>query len=424
MSKNKRILCLFDYGSKCYTGFATVSRNIKREIKKAFGQDIQLDICAINHFDDAYEEDDGTYIFSAKLNDVKADDFGRFLFMKVLQDSDEYDGIFIIQDITVICPIIEILQHIKREKQEQGKKVFKSIFYFPIDCKVIPRTTEGLEFFDCIITYTEYGRKEVLRMRPDLKGKVKVIGHGNNAKEYFPLNEEEKQAFRKEYFAENADKFIISNVNRNQARKDIPNTIFGFLEAKRNWRSWNLPKEPFLYLHMHPKDPMGWDLRAIFMQIDELKEGVDYMLLPEKYETIVCPTSIVNKIYNASDVYLSTTLGEGWGLGFSEAAATKLPIIAPYTTSFIEMSGYATRAYMLETIYPCVNMTNVIREQTDIYEVSDKILEVAYAKLVANKSSKEYIELQNKIDAAYKWTKDLSWENICKLWVQYFKEVY
>ena len=136
MSKAKKILCLFDYGKDCYTGFATVSKNIKREIKKYFGDDIQLDICSINHYGDAYTEDDGTFVFSAKLNDFKEDDFGRFLFLKILNESNEYDGIFVCQDIGIIQPIIEILESIRNEKRDNNKKVFKSIFYFPVDCKI------------------------------------------------------------------------------------------------------------------------------------------------------------------------------------------------------------------------------------------------------------------------------------------------
>jgi hypothetical protein len=78
--------------------------------------------------------------------------------------------------------------------------------------------------------------------------------------------------FRKQYFGDNADKFIVGCVNRNQSRKDIPTTIFGFMEY---WESHN--KNALLYLHMDPKDPMGWDLKTILKQTP-LKEGIDYMI--------------------------------------------------------------------------------------------------------------------------------------------------
>ena len=427
MNKPKKILCLFDYGKDCYTGFATVSKNIKREIKKAFGDSIQLDICSINHYGDAYEEEDGTFVFSAKLNDFKQDDFGRFLFLKILNESNEYDGIFICQDIGIIQPIIEILESIKKEKQDNNKKVFKSIFYFPVDCPMIYQLVDGIEFFDLVVTYTAYGREAVFRSRPELKGKIKVIPHGNNSKDFYPLSKEERLTFRNEYFGENANKFIITNVNRNQPRKDIPSTIFGFLEAKRNWKDEKLPSEPFLYLHCHPKDTFWCDIRAIYHQIPDLVEGIDYKLLTQEFENTMVTTEMVNKIYNASDVYLTTTLGEGWGLGFSEAAATKIPIIAPYSTSFKEMSGYGRYAYMLETLYPyCHNRDNTIREQVDIYEVGSTIIQVAEATLISEEKDDMGLKanMNEKIEKAYRWVKSLEWSNVCKQWIEYFKNTY
>ena len=72
----KTILCLMDYGKECRTGFATVSKNVKRELKKAFGEDLELHILAVNHFGDNYTEEDGTIVLGAKRNDVRSDDFG------------------------------------------------------------------------------------------------------------------------------------------------------------------------------------------------------------------------------------------------------------------------------------------------------------------------------------------------------------
>jgi glycosyltransferase involved in cell wall biosynthesis len=407
--KQKKILCLFDYVAR--TGFGTVSKNIVKEIKKNYGDNILLDIIAINYFGEPYYEDDNTYVISARNNDVNEDPFGRYFFLKILKESNSYDGIFICQDLGTIVSIIEVLEHIKAEKKENNKKIFKSIFYFPVDCRIIYELTRKLEFFDTLVTYTEYGRKEMQRLRPELK--VKVLPHGNNSREFYPLPENDIKDFRKEYFGENADKFIVTNINRNQPRKDIPNTIFGFIEAKKIWPN-DLPK-PFLYLHTHPKDPMGWDIRGIMLQTD-LVEDEDYMLLPKKYEEGMAETEIVNKIYNASDVYLTTTLGEGWGLGFSEAASCRLPIVAPYSTSFIEMSEYGKNAYMLETLYPyCHTNDNVIREQTDIFEVADSLILVA-----ENKYGKSKV-LKDKVDRAYKWVQKLEWSEICKSWVDYFK---
>lgn len=401
---------LVDYMSR--TGFATVSKNIVKEIKNNFGDEVLLDIVAINYFGEPFYDEYNNYIISAPLNDGNKDNFGRFFFLKALQDSD-YDGLFICQDLGVIVPIIEVMEHIKQEKKEKNKKSFKSIFYFPVDCVLVPQLTTKLEFFDLLVTYTDYGRNEVVKLRPELKSKIKVVPHGNNSKEFYPLDPEETKKFRDEFFGENSNKFIITNINRNQPRKDIPTTIFAFIEAKKIW-PYELP-EPFLYLHMHPKDPLGWDLRGILIQTD-LVEDKDYKLLPYKFEESMAETEELNKIYNASDVFLTTTLGEGWGLTFSEAAACKIPIVAPYTTSFMEMSNYGKNGYMLYNITPSCNLDNVIREQCDPIEIAEVLLEVA--------ESRDTAECKKKIEDNYNWVKKLEWKEVCKSWVNYFKTIY
>jgi glycosyltransferase involved in cell wall biosynthesis len=375
-----------------------------------------LDIVAINYFGEPFYDEFNNYIISAPLNDDNKDNFGRFFFLKALKEGNAYDGIFICQDLGVIVPIIEVMEHIKKERKENNIKSFKSIFYFPVDCRLVPQLVHNLQFFDVLITYTEFGRNDVIRLRPELKTKLKVIPHGNNSKDFYPLELVDKLSFRKEYFGENAHKFIITNVNRNQPRKDIPNTIFGFIEAKKTWDK-GLPN-PLLYLHCHPKDPLGWDLKRILSQT-ELVEKEDYMLLPEEYEHAMVEVSMLNKIYNASDVYLTTTLGEGWGLTYSEAASCKVPIIAPYTTSFVEMSNMGRSAYMLYNIYPCCQQTDsIIREQTDIMEIAETLQKVAFNVIAKPESH------QKKIDTNYEWAKNLEWSNVCKIWIKYFKETF
>ena len=412
--KRKRILCLFDYVAR--TGFSTVSTNIVREIKKNFGAEIHLDIVAINYFGEAYWEDANTYIIPAKITDDKKDDYGRYLCLKILKESNDYDGLFICQDLGVIVPFIEVVAFLKKEKKEQNQKGFKSIFYFPVDCVIVEELTKNLEFFDLLVTYTEFGRKEILKHRPELKNKLRVVPHGNNSKDFYPIEIEAALSFRNEYFGENAHKFIVTNVNRNQPRKDLPNTIFGFIEAKKIWEK-DLPM-PFLYLHCHPQDPMGWDIRGIMIQTD-LVEDVDYKLLPKEFEKEMCDIETLNKIYNASDVFITTTLGEGWGCTYGESAACKLPVIAPFVTSFMEMSGYGKNAYMLHTIYPyCSPTDNIVREQTDIYEIAETIFQVAKDK--ANNSEK----LTKKIQENYEWGSKLEWKYVCKSWISYFKEIF
>ena len=281
-----------------------------------------------------------------------------------------------------------------------------------------------MDFFDTIVAYTEYGRNEVLRLNPKLKNKIIAIPHGNNSKDFYPLPEEEKLAFRKEFFGENADKFIITNVNRNQPRKDLPATILAFIEAKKRWKEEGITKEPFLYLHTHPLDPMGNDLFFLFKQTD-LIYGVDYKMPTVDEANVGATVETLNKIYNASDVSITTTLGEGWGLTFSEAAATQTPIICPLSTSFIEMSDNGQRAYVIDDFIPSVNdFDNMVRDKCNVFDVAETILYVAKGMTGLLGDIGFDVHYADRVKKAYLWAKSLEWSEVCKRWIDEFKRTY
>jgi glycosyltransferase involved in cell wall biosynthesis len=410
MQKPFRILALFDYNS--FTGFSTVSKNLVSNWKKIFGESMFLDIVAVNYFGNGYSEGPNIRVVSAKKNDIAKDDFGRYVFMRSLLDVD-YDVIFILQDLGVVVPMIPHIKKIKDDRKKENKKQFKSILYFPVDFNLTPNLGVGLEFFDSLATFTDFGKQNINRLRPDLKSKVRVIPHGNNMENFNVMPESEVAAFRKSYFGDNADKFIIGNVNRNQPRKDIPNTIFGFLEY---WETYN--KNSFLYLHMNPKDPMGWHLRTILAQTP-LREGIDFMFPPKDDYEKGADISKLNSIYNSMDVFLSTATGGGWELTVTEAMSARKPVVIPNHTSFQHLGGQnGERAYFLNTLYPSVStIDNVIRFQSDLYEVAET-LNYLYNDIQNNSP-----ELALKIDNAYKFIEKYKWEDIAKTFSEEIKKL-
>jgi len=403
------MLCLWDYNT--FTGFSTVSKNLVQNFTNHFGSKIKIDICAVNYFGEDYKESENVHVISAKKKDVAKDDFGRYVFMASLRNTD-YDIIFILQDLGVIVPTIKFLKDIKKEKEVAGKKLFKSIFYFPVDFALTPNLGKDLEFFDFLATYTNYGKSHVLRINKKVEKKLHVIPHGNNMDDFHPLPSDEISAFRKEYFGKNADKFIVTNINRNQSRKDIPTTIFGFLEY---WDEYD--KDAFLYLHMNPNDQMGWRLRTILGQTP-LREGVHFQLTNEEDANKGASIEKLNKIYNASDVFLTTATGGGWELSVTEAMACKLPTILPNHTSLGELGNKGERAYMLNTLYPIVaTVDNVIRFQSDLYEIAEELNNV---KSNIKLNSFEHTQ---KIEKAYKFVNSLEWDGIAKIFIRAIKEL-
>jgi glycosyltransferase involved in cell wall biosynthesis len=408
--KTFRILALFDYNS--FTGFATVSKNLIKHWKKTFGDTMKLDIVAINYFGDDYNEDANIRVISAKKKDVAKDDFGRYVFLGTLRN-DDYDIVFILQDLGIVVPMVKFMQEIKLDKQKNNRKQFKSIFYFPVDFALTQNLATGLEFFDSLATYTEFGRTHVLRICPKARPKLRVVPHGNNPENFYPTDKAETEAFRNDYFKSNSDKFIVCCVNRNQPRKDIPTTIFGFIEYFDKYN-----KDAFLYLHMNPKDPMGWNLKTVLSQT-QLRPGIDYMFPPEEDYNKGADVSKLNKIYNASDVFLSTATGGGWELTVTEAMGAKKPVVIPKHTSFEHLGGpNGERAYFLETQYPIVApVDNIIRFQSDIYEIAD-VLDEVYQDIKSDSKT-----LNSKIESAYQFVNSLDWVEISKVFSDEIKRL-
>jgi glycosyltransferase involved in cell wall biosynthesis len=313
----------------------------------------------------------------------------------------------------------EMLINERARRKKERLKQFKSIFYFPIDCQFTKQHVYGLDAFDLLVTYTEFGRSSIKSADPLISKKIRVVPHGTNTFDFMtPYSD--REAIRQNYFLDYGNsRFIISNINRNQARKAIPETIFGFLEAKENWPS-DLPPQPLLYLHMAENDPEGWDLRLLLSQTGlteqtaSFTEG-DFKIL-DKDANI--PTKMLAAIYGASDVYLTTTTGEGWGLTVTEAMAAAVPVICPIHTSLNEISGGGSRVWALDTLYKTASTAgSIIRWMPDYYQVSDKIIEVAKCA--------ETEQYYNKIGSAHNYVEfNLQWGNIAIQWADIFRETY
>jgi glycosyltransferase involved in cell wall biosynthesis len=454
----KRILWFSDYGKDIRTGYATVSRNLIQQLKAYFGKNLLIEVVAINYYDEAYSEYDGSVTVTSAIcgpggknqpdNMPQGEDsYGLIRFLQAYC-SGIYDGVFILLDIAVVATIIPLMQqpHGKTNKEGKRFKIPASVVYFPVDGpiqtkvenKTWDQTTydrmdeetrkgctkwieplQALTFFDHAYTFTEYGQRQVMHQATPLQRQkflysLGFIYHGTNTSDFYALPENEAQRFRLQYFKKNSKKFIIGVINRNQPRKDIPTAIAGFIEASKQWPE-NLPK-PFLYLHMPPYDPLGYDLTVVLQQT-ELQEGIDYMFSTGDHHGQV-PVETLNKIYNSIDVYLSTATGGGWELTVTEAMACKVPCIIPAHTSLKELGGEGNRAVMLEEFLPHVEpLESVWRLKCHYEEVAEKIIEVA-----KNRHNNTIEWLTNM---ASNWVKSLTWESICReRWIEVFEDAY
>lgn len=386
----------------CATGFATVSRNILMGLYNT-GK-YSIDILGINYWGDPHE-------FPFRIWPVgfngENDPYGRKKAFNMIRQM-EFDILFALQDTFILDFLPELHQHMRAN----GKK-FSSAVYFPIDGTPKKKWLDNIKVCDNVVAYTEFGKQQVEQLVGDLSKEVKVIPHGANTNEFYPIEAKLKSSFREQYFGVPDDTFIITNLNRNQRRKDVPRTIQAFKEFRKQ-----VPNS-ILYLHMAAQDHQGWDLKEVCEAygMDTKKD----VLFPDKFSPNQgFPREIVNLIYNASDVVVSTTLGEGFGLSWVEAMATKTPVIMPDNTAMSEFitedRGYLVKSGSDLNLFTVLTFDNeVIRPLADVYDMVDKLLEIYNNKDEAKK----------KAERAYNWIKsDLTWENsIVPMWVKLFDEM-
>lgn len=400
LQEKVKVLCYMD-SPTCATGFGTVSRNILTGLHSTGRYDI--DVLGINYWGDPHNFP--FRIWPTGINSDR-DPYGRKKVFQQIQQM-EFDVLFFLQDTF----ILDFLPELHTQLRDKGKK-FRSMVYYPIDGTPKPQWIANVDACDVLVAYSGFGKQQSLKAMPGMTAPL-IIPHGANTKDYFPVNKEDIAKFRSQYFGGLADKFIFSNVNRNQQRKDIPRTIAAFAEFRKQ-----VP-DSILYLHMAKKD-QGWDLPEI-VKAHGMSISKD-VIFPENFgPNQGYPRQVLNLIYNASDCVLSTTLGEGFGLAWMEAMATKTPIIMPANTMLPEFitedTGWLCKSGGDPSLYTVIpNDNEVVRPLVDVNDLVKQMLEV-----YNNKD-----EAKRRAENAYTWVQTkMEWQTcIVPQWIGLFDKLY
>jgi len=399
-SKKIKVLAYCD-SPTCATGFGTVSRNIFEALQRT-GR-YEIDILGINYWGDPHGFP--YRIWPTGINNDK-DPYGRKKVAAMIPNM-EYDILFFLQDSF----ILDFLPVLLPRLQGAGKK-FKSICYYPIDGPPKEDWIKNVMQADFPVVYTKYGEEQSKTIHKDCK-EMSIIPHGVNINDFKVLPEEEVKNFKKMYFGKHADKFIVTNLNRNQHRKDIPRTIAAFKEFRKK-----VPNS-ILYLHMAAQD-QGWNLLEVIKTFGFTT--TDDIIFPANFgPNQGYPREIVNMLYNASDLVVSTALGEGWGLSWVEAMATKTPVLMPNNTAITENitedKGYTCDSGTNPSLFTVLPHDNEIsRPLVDVEDMAKKMVHIY----------ENYGEALIKADKAYEWVKnELNWQgNVGKQWVSLFDKAY
>lgn len=396
MDEEKKLKVLFIGDLVVETGFSTVLHNIIKNVIDEF----EVTGLGVNYNGDPHEL--GFPIFPARsAGNIYGLDRAVSLFL-----THDFDLVFILNDSWVISYYLDMFKkHVPKER------IPKIVVYFPVDSKYHDET--WYRDFDIVtqaVTYTDFGVEVVKQCAPNVS--LKVIPHGVEVGDFYKMYLDRQQArlrlFGKEKvesFGDPEKVFIALNANRNQPRKRLDITFAGFSLFARN-----KPKEVKLYMHSGVEDS------HVNLIKQSRRYGVeDRLIITSNTPGIQrLPVDRLNLVYNACDVGINTSMGEGWGLTNIEHAATGAVQIVPRHSACQEI--FNDCGLLMETVTDFTfDNSQTVGRLTTPQELA-RCLEVLYRDTELRK------ELSNR--GLAKFTQPTyQWKNIANTWKELFIEV-
>lgn len=420
----KKILWISQY--KVRTGYSRVSEALLKHLC------VYYDITVVDTertigLDDEYEVLD--YPAGKDMPPVKvygrtyADDLHSV--ERVRSIYQDYDIVFMLHDIWNINMII---QGIKMA----GKPIPPIVAYFPIDCSDHdPDWYSNFELIDAAVTYTKFAEAEVENVLKQIFtgkkyieqiNKIKIIEHGVDSSKFYPIQKSKSEIREKIFLTDKFnDCFIFLNANRNQPRKKPELTMDAFAKLLET-----IPQEMEgkvkLYMHCGNVDDNHINIIKYATRIgisEHLLMSINTSGIP-KYTD-----EQLNMLYNACDVGINTSVGEGFGLVNAEHGMTGAPQIVPYHSGISEFyDEYERRGLLIPIALDYTMSIMTTGRIIDTFKLAGHMLAfiVERNKFLSNKIENEPL-LQTHGDNIREYFSGprFQWKNIAERWA---KEVF
>jgi len=282
-------------------------------------------------------------------NPKGGDVFAAFQAKRMIEEINP-DLVFILHDIWVFEYYLGILGPYRDR--------LKIVGYIPLDGNIINEEDAApLEQADRVVVYTQFARKEFEgafeRLRYKRGGEfpaVDVIPHGIDATHFYPFPDLLDAAFasparaaakRRVFgdFPDVVDSFIVLNASRPDGRKRIDLTIEGFAKFAAD-----KPANVRLCLH---HAIMGEPEQVRISSLTQ-KFGLEKRLHLNPLGGGVVDDDRLNLLYNACDVGINTSMGEGWGLFWFEHGGAGAAQVVPRHSACAEL--WRDRSEMIEPV--------------------------------------------------------------------------
>lgn len=316
-----KVLWLGDAGS--HTGFARVTHGIgERLVDK--GHDVY--VLAINYDGDHWPTNMKLFVPN-KL--VPTDIYGQSRFVELL-GTVEPDVVVMLNDPFVIAKFLF------RNKWDEDKILLQYrpiLAYMPVDGTGQPSTWSVLGKVTMPVLMSRFGRTWM----PD----APVVWHGVDTEQFRPAKEKgyvssggsvvNSKRDAKRALGYDPDGFLVVRVDRNSRRKDYASTFKALVPVMKRHTDIQV------HFHCKPTGEDGVELPQLFSREPDI---ADRFFVPGDHNTRKGWTEDdLAILYNAADLFVSTSWGEGFGLTIAEAVACGVPVVAQNVSSITEVVG-------------------------------------------------------------------------------------
>jgi D-inositol-3-phosphate glycosyltransferase len=303
-----RVLFLSDAGS--HTGFAKVTEEIGNRLVTEWGDDVHC--LAVNWRGDYWPSHIKMYLPTALQ---PSDIYGRSRYIEMIDKVDP-DVIVMINDPDVV------IRHLVDNPWDTERILLKArplLVYLPMDGYNSPPAWEALASVTKRVAMTKFGQ--------DAMPGSELVYHGVDTATYTP--QYKKDAKRTMGF--DPERFLILRVDKNSLRKNYADS----------WRALRplLRKYPDIDVHFHcqPNSSDGINIRAFISRDEDIRDRVSFSRDLGGF-TGWTDSQMVN-LYSAADLFISTSMGEGFGLTIAESLACGTPVVAQNVSSITEVVG-------------------------------------------------------------------------------------
>lgn len=315
-----RILWIGDAGS--HGGFATVTHNIGERLVRDYGHDIS--VIAANFRGDHWDTNLKLYVANQS---VPQDIVGMSRVVEMLASLPE--AVVFVQDPRVVLRVLRENQWDEERVLWNGMAASDGTVYRPpvlaylaIDGYNSPRLWDALLPRVTRIAMSHHGQSAM----PE----APVIWHGVDHDIFQPRD---KRA-AKLALGFDPDRFLVLRVDKNTWRKDYPSTWKALRPVMR--------RHPDIDAHFHCRSDAsdGYDLKAVRFNDEDIRARVTTIPDGSSMGRFTgLPVEQLALLYNAADVFVSTSWGEGFGLTILEAMASGTPVIAQKCSAITEVVG-------------------------------------------------------------------------------------